>query len=112
MIYRVAEPGDWRDAQVTGSFASPDLRREGFIHCAGRNQVLGVANRYYRLRSGLVILAIDPGKLGASRLVWENTTGGAELFPHVYGLIPVSAVVNTAELEWTCGGDPVWPVDW
>jgi uncharacterized protein (DUF952 family) len=44
--------------------------------------------------------------------VWENTTGGAELFPHVYGLIPVSAVVNTAELEWTCGGDPVWPVDW
>ncbi|RPD47776.1 hypothetical protein DNI29_10050 [Hymenobacter sediminis] len=32
MLYRIAEPTDWEQAQQTGFFASPDLAAEGFIH--------------------------------------------------------------------------------
>lgn len=115
MIYRIAEPADWVSAQATGAFASADLAREGFIHCASRIQVAGVVDRYYAGRTGLVLLAIEETRLGEARLVWENTSGGAELFPHVYGLIPLAAVTAAAPLTPAAQGGQgaiVWPPGW
>ena len=85
MIYRLAEAADWAAAQRNGFFASPDLAAEGFIHFSERHQVQGVAERYYAGKTGLVLLAVDETKLGGVPLKRENTSGGTELFPHVYG---------------------------
>lgn len=105
MIYRLAEPGDWADALSKGEFKSADLGLEGFIHCASRSQVPGVARRYYAGRDGITIVAIDEGRLGNATLVWENTTGGVELFPHVRGPIPLAAVVAHAPLALSADGE-------
>lgn len=41
---------------------------------------------------GLVLVAIDLDRTGAE-VRWENLEGADELFPHVYGPLPLSAVI-------------------
>jgi len=43
-------------------------------------------------------MRIDSGLLQA-KLVFENTVGGDELFPHVYGEINMQAVIATEAFE-------------
>jgi len=109
MIYRIAEAADWAAARQGGSFASPDLAAEGFIHFSERHQVQGVADRYYAGKTGLVLLAVEESKLGGSPLKRENTSGGTELFPHVYGRVPIDAVTGHAPFERDALGRVVWP---
>jgi uncharacterized protein (DUF952 family) len=98
MIYRLAEAEDWRSAVETGWFESADLGREGFIHCSEAGQVRRTADKYYRGRPVLWLLAVDETALGGT-VVRENTTGGTEPFPHVYGRIPLAAIVGARELR-------------
>ena len=90
IIYRLAEPSDWLAAQMVGHFASQDLAREGFIHACTAEQLAGVARRYYAGREGLWLLELETGPL-AGLLKWEPATQG-ELFPHLYGPIPLAAI--------------------
>ena len=77
-----------------GSYESPTLKEEGFIHCAKRAQVKGVLERYYKDATNLIVLEIDERKI-RSQIKYENTVGGPELFPHIYGPINIDAVLRT-----------------
>jgi uncharacterized protein (DUF952 family) len=55
--------------------------------------VAWVARQRFRGRTDLVLLHIDPDRLGVP-VRCENLEGGQELFPHVYGPIPLTAVVD------------------
>ena len=68
-----------------------DYAREGFIHCSYGHQVQATAARHFAGRTGLVLLEIDRQALTCP-VVDENLSGGAELFPHVYGPLPIAAV--------------------
>ena len=93
MIYRIADTHDWEAAQASSYFASPDLAAEGFIHCCTAQQVAAVANRYYQGQEGLVLLEIDETQVHAP-ITWEDLTHAGQLFPHVYGHIPLAAVTR------------------
>lgn len=94
-VFHIAEPDVWPS---NSSYYKPDaFDREGFVHLSTRAQVLLTAQRYYAGRSDLVLLEIDSAAL-ANELVYENLLGGDELFPHYYAEIPVSAVVQAADL--------------
>lgn len=79
------------DQSVNGNYACESLRSENFIHCCTEAQIDGVLERYYQGVTGLKLLTINAQQLDA-KLVYENTVGGEELFPHVYGPINLSAV--------------------
>ena len=85
----------WEAARATGSYAADTLAAQGFIHCSTPEQVHVPASALARGRTDLVLLEIDEARLTAP-LVWEAgdppDPGGA-LFPHVYGPIPVDAVI-------------------
>jgi beta-hydroxylase len=49
--------------------------------------------RHFAGQTGLVIAEVDLGALGDT-VRWEESRGGA-LFPHVYGVLPLSAVAGT-----------------
>lgn len=97
MIYHIAHKSDWHDAQKSGSYTADSLTSQGFIHCSNAAQVIKVANSFYHGVKDLVLLSIDPEKINVE-IRYENLEGGEELFPHVYGAIPLNAVVKTADL--------------
>jgi uncharacterized protein (DUF952 family) len=110
MIYRISEPQFWAEALRQGYYASPDLAAEGFIHFSERHQVTGVAQRYYRNKSGLILLLVDEARLDPdTECRRENTTGGPELFPHVYGRVPLAAVVRSAPFRLLDDDTVKWP---
>jgi len=92
-LFHISSEAAWRDAQEAGAYTADSLATEGFIHCSEQHQVVWVANQRFRGRQDLVLLRIDPGRLDA-RVVHENLEGGQQLFPHVYGPIPVDAVIE------------------
>jgi uncharacterized protein (DUF952 family) len=56
-----------------------------------------VANGAFRGRADLVVLHIDESFLVAP-VQYQNTDGGEELFPHVYGPVEASAVTKVSAL--------------
>lgn len=80
-------------------FYLPDnFDQEGFIHCSLPSQVVETANRHARGRQDLVLLIIDPEKVNAP-IRYENTTGGIEKFPHIYGKLNLDAVMGAFEFR-------------
>ena len=91
-IFHITSAAAAKQAEQSGEYAPEAFAREGFIHCSYAHQVDGVLKRIFQGQTGLVLLEIDPSRLSC-RVVDENLEGGTELFPHVYGRLPMSAVV-------------------
>ncbi len=90
-IYHITSNEEWSNQILLGTYTPTNFLKDGFIHCSTKAQIQTVANRFYRGQSGLVILEINPSKLG-QQVVYENLEGGSELFPHIYRQLPISAV--------------------
>jgi uncharacterized protein (DUF952 family) len=101
-LYHITSAREAQHAAVTGEYTPRAYEAEGFIHCSHARQVLAVAHRRYRGQHDLVLLEIDRERL-ACPVVTENLEGGAELFPHIYGRLPMSAVV--AVHDFPCDAD-------
>jgi uncharacterized protein (DUF952 family) len=96
-IYHITTKQDWNAAIEKGSYVAPSLETEGFIHCSEKQQVEGVLERYYKGKSDLLKLVIDPGKL-SSEVKYELAPSINENFPHIYGPINLDAVVSTEKI--------------
>ncbi|MEO8259146.1 MAG: DUF952 domain-containing protein [Acidobacteriota bacterium] len=80
-------------AARSGSYVPTAFEADRFIHCSYPWQVREVANRRFAARADLVLIEIDRTRL-ACQVIDENLEGGTDLFPHVYGRLPMSAVVQ------------------
>ncbi|WP_018502176.1 DUF952 domain-containing protein [Parafrankia discariae] len=93
MICHLVSQADW--SAGPDGYRPPSLDTEGFIHFSTPEQLLETANLYYRGRSDLLLLVVDPDRLTAP-LRWEPAAGpadrGGALFPHLYGTIDPAAV--------------------
>ncbi|WP_159448813.1 DUF952 domain-containing protein [Demequina sp. NBRC 110053] len=91
-ILHVAFRSIWDDAlagrpyEVSGRGMT--VADEGFVHCATRDQLPGVLARHYDDvdRADLAVLVLDTALIEAdgAEVRFENTSGGSELFPHLY----------------------------
>lgn len=102
-MHHLALLTDWRAALDAGQYRistrGRTLDEEGFIHAAFLDQVDGVASRFYAdVTEPLVLLAVDLTRFdGPVRL--EVPPGASDAFPHLYGPIPVDAVVAVTPYE-------------
>jgi len=96
-ILHIATRTDWKAAASSSDYTVATLETEGFIHCAEPGQIDGVAARYFRGCSELVLLEVDPDRVGV-RIVWEESAGAGQTYPHVYGPIPVAAVTSATDI--------------
>lgn len=106
-IFHLALPEDWQGAFETGEYRwstrGQTLDAVGFIHCSTAVQIEAAANRFYGDLSHLVLLTIDPVAVN-SEVLWEPPAPGVdELFPHIYGPLPIAAVNMTT--MWTRKGE-------
>ncbi|WP_108667280.1 DUF952 domain-containing protein [Euzebya rosea] len=90
VIVHVIGRDEW--AAVEAELRPASLGVEGFVHCADPDQVAGVIERYYADRDDLLLLHIDPSRVTAP-IIREDTTGRGEVFPHVHGPIPRTAII-------------------
>jgi uncharacterized protein (DUF952 family) len=94
MIYHVTTKENWDKAIIEGFYEAPSLNTEGFIHNSTAAQVQGVLERYYAGQSNLVLLHIEETKLIAE-LKYELAPSVNEMFPHIFGVINLGAIVKT-----------------
>ena len=109
-IFHIATDADWRRTLESGSYttstAGRSLEDEGFIHASRRDQVQGVFDRYYRnAGERLVLLTIDPARLADAEVRVEAV--GDDTYPHVFGPINRTAVVDVAPLNRRGGPETV-----
>ena len=98
-IFHIALTRDWEAARVVGEYRVSTLGATldgvGFIHCSFREQVERIGSfLYVAVSEPVTVLDIVTHRVKAPIRV-ENLDGGLELFPHIYGPLPVSAVAAT-----------------
>jgi uncharacterized protein (DUF952 family) len=92
LIFKIVATEEWRAAKAAGGLAGAAIDlADGYIHFSSANQAPETAAKWFAGREDLTLVAVDPAALGAA-LRWEPSRGGA-LFPHLYGRLPMSAVV-------------------
>ena len=95
VLVHLIEPADWRAALSDGAVRPPSLDAVGFVHLSTPEQVHVPAGRIYPGRRDLVLLVIDPARLTDPVRVEDGVPADPSglLFPHLYGPLPVTAVI-------------------
>jgi uncharacterized protein (DUF952 family) len=107
-IYKICSAQLWRDAQRAGLFRGAPLDlRDGFIHFSSAAQVAETAARHFSGATDQVLVAVDGALLGEA-LKWEPSRGG-DLFPHLYGVLPLDTVAWAKPLPLGADGRHVFP---
>lgn len=96
-IYKILADAAYDAAKSEGRFVgTADDLRDGFIHFSAGHQVAETLAKHYAGQEELVLLSVDPDRLGAA-LKWEESRGG-DLFPHLYGPLELDAILEEAPL--------------
>lgn len=90
--FKIFTANQWKQFETDGHFAgAPVDLADGYIHMSTAAQVGGTLDKHFAGQTGLVIAEIDLSRFGDG-LRWEVSRGGA-LFPHLYGVLPMAAVL-------------------
>jgi uncharacterized protein (DUF952 family) len=90
-IYKICERAVWQVAEAEGQFRGAAVdERDGFIHFSTAVQLAETAAKHFARKTDLILVAVDADALGGS-LRWERSRGD-DLFPHLYGVLPLQAV--------------------
>jgi uncharacterized protein (DUF952 family) len=108
IIYHMCPAEIWAAAVAAGRYdGTADDRRDGFIHFSTGEQLRESAGRHRAGQAGLVLVAVETGRLG-ERLRWEPSRGGA-LFPHLYGPLFPDEACEVVPLLLGPDGEHVFP---
>jgi uncharacterized protein (DUF952 family) len=91
--FKIIAADEWPGIVEAGAYggSAVDLA-DGYIHLSTQAQFAETAGKHYAGRDGLMSLTVDLVVLGET-VVWEPSRGG-QLFPHIYGPLPVAAVTG------------------
>lgn len=109
-IFHICRRDEWNAARVAGRYGgSSQDAADGFIHFSTGEQVVASAAKHRAGQAGLVLVEVSVSALG-SALKWEPSRDG-KLFPHLYGALPLSAVVRVVDLPLGSDGRHVFSGD-
>ena len=102
VLYKIMSCQEWETAQAQGIYKGSEVdRRDGFIHLSAAHQVRATAQKHFLGKTDLLLLSVREEDLGQS-LKWDVSRGG-DLFPHIYGPLPISAVSEVTPLPLVNG---------
>lgn len=105
LIYKLLSGAEWDEARRLGRYEGSAVdRADGYIHFSTADQLAETARRHFSGQEGLVLLSVETEGLGAA-LVWEPSRGG-QLFPHLYGVLPLNAVREERPVSLDSQGVP------
>jgi uncharacterized protein (DUF952 family) len=98
VIFKIMSRTEWEGAVAAGCYSgsAADLR-DGFIHLSATHQVHETWSKHFADQHDLVLVSVATAKAG-NNLRWEPSRRG-DLFPHLYGPLPMDAVVEVQDLK-------------
>ncbi len=91
--FKILTAQQWAAFQRDGVFTgAPVDLADGYIHMSTAQQVQETLDKHFAGQSGLVIAEAALSALGDA-VKWEVSRGGA-VFPHIYGDLPLSAIIG------------------
>lgn len=109
VVYHLAVREEWAEAQASAdgqyrrSTLGQSLDDVGFIHCSKPHQAPIIADLVYAGRDDVVLLTVDTSRV-PSDMVVEPSDEPGETFPHIYGPLPVEAVVREQPVPLNADG--------
>ncbi len=97
-LVHIVAAAAWAEAQRCGELRPGSLATEGFVHLSWPRQLAGTAARFYAGAPDHLVLVVDPARL-TDPVVEEQATDVDDRFPHLYGPLPVDAVVAVHRLD-------------
>jgi uncharacterized protein (DUF952 family) len=108
-VFHLADRRQWEAARAAGRYEistrGKTLQEVGFIHCSQRHQARAVADAVFADADDLVLLTIDGDRVPAP-IRYEGPD-----FPHIYGPLPVDAVVAVRPVTRDATGRLRLPLD-
>ena len=108
LIFHLCRRDEWDAALRGGRYeGSSQDKADGFIHFSAADTVAESAARHRAGQAGLVLIAVEPARLGGM-LKWEPARGGT-LFPHLYGALETAHVKWVKDLPLGADGRHIFP---
>lgn len=76
-IYHILPKHDWEQVKDRKFYAPSSLKKDGFIHCSTKDQVIPTLNRRFKGNKDLLLLIIDPEKVKAE-IIYEDLKGSVK----------------------------------
>jgi uncharacterized protein (DUF952 family) len=93
--FKILTAEQWAQFKVEGVFlGAPVDLTDGYIHLSTADQLQGTVDKHFAGQPKVTIIEVDLSVL-ADSIKWEISRGGA-LFPHIYGPLPITAVLGEA----------------
>lgn len=106
--YKILTKDQYDQFKADGTFAgAPIDLADGYIHMSTRAQAAETAAKHFAGQDRLVMVMVDLAPFGDA-IQWEASRGGA-LFPHLYGVLPLSAVAGKVVLRLDDAGVHQFP---
>ena len=94
--FKILTATQWEQFETDGVFhGAPVDLVDGYIHLSAIDQLQGTLDKHFAGQEGLVIAEVDLTALG-DLIRWEVSRGDA-LFPHIYGPLPMTAVLGSRQ---------------
>lgn len=95
--YKVLTADQMRALEADAFAGAPVDLADGYIHLSTAEQLTETVDKHFAGQSDLWVAAIDLDALGGA-VKWEESRGG-QLFPHIYGRMPLEVVVAYSPLQ-------------
>lgn len=103
VAWKVLTAVQFEALELDGTFAgAPVDLADGYIHLSTEEQLAETVAKHFAGQENLHLVSVDLAALG-NAVKWEPSRGG-QLFPHLYGPLPLNAVVAFGPLERAEGG--------
>lgn len=107
-VYKVVSRAVFYASDPAGAFVGMPIDLEdGYVHFSTATQLGETLRLHFAGQGDLVVFSVRTGDLGAA-LRWEPSRGG-QLFPHLYGELPMSAIVKSATVSVAADGGVTLP---
>ena len=106
LIYKICDVHLWEKAKAEGYFTGAEIDlKDGFIHFSTAEQLSETLLLHFEGIENLLILTIDASSLD---IKWDPARNG-NLFPHLYDILPLSAVLASNRLLLDRDGRHILP---
>jgi uncharacterized protein (DUF952 family) len=98
-IYKILTIEEWDEFQKIGTFIGNPLDQwDGYIHMSYYDQVHKTIQKFFAGRESEILLVhVNTALLHENELRPERNKPEGERYPHIYGSIPINAVIKTTK---------------